>query len=77
MRLDTTISGIPCQIKVTHYSPGQEPRYSGAWEDDDPPDSPEIEFDVLDRRGRPAPWLAKKMTTKDEERICLEIENEH
>jgi len=28
---------------------------------------------VCDRRGRPAPWLEKKLTSKDERRIEQEI----
>ena len=36
----------------------------------DPPEPAEVEFTVLDRRGRPAPWLAKKMSQADVERIA-------
>lgn len=55
------IQGIPCAVEVTHYYVTHE--------DWDP-----IEFKVLDRRGRPAPWLERKMTDEDvakiEERIA-------
>jgi hypothetical protein len=27
------------------------------------------DWEILDTRGRPAPWLAKKMTAKDEEDV--------
>lgn len=33
----------------------------------------EVEFDVLDRRGRPAPWLERKLTDADRERIEYEV----
>jgi hypothetical protein len=36
----------------------------------------ECEFDILDRRGRPAPWLERKATDADRERITEEIENQ-
>jgi len=40
----------------------------------------EIEFTVCDRNGRPAPWLAAKMTAEDKsdiEDLILEQTNEH
>jgi hypothetical protein len=33
----------------------------------------DVEFNVLDRRGRPAPWLERKMTDADSMRIKTEI----
>lgn len=62
----TTISGIPCGVIITHYfymkgnyspmavDPGE---YYG---------EEEIEFDILDRKGYTASWLADKMTEQDE-----------
>ena len=38
----------------------------------------DIEFTVCDRRGRPAPWLANKLTDADVRRIESEIlEQDH
>jgi hypothetical protein len=35
-----------------------------------------VEYQVYDRRGRPAPWLEKKITPKDDQEIIeLLIEN--
>jgi hypothetical protein len=34
----------------------------------------ECDWQVLDRRGRPAPWLSKKLTSKIEAAIEQEIE---
>ena len=70
---ETTIAGIPCGIKVTAYSPGKPWRqhtFKGAGPGDcDPPEPAECEFLVLDRKGYEAPWLEKKMTHADVERI--------
>ena len=71
--METRISGIPCVINYT-VSGNYLPAYINA-----PPEYcyeaeyPEIEFVVCDRRGRPAPWLAAKMTAEDIQRIETEI----
>ena len=69
---DTTVCGIPCGIILTHYwymkgnfspravDPGE---YYG---------EEEIEFDVLDRKGYTANWLAQKMSEQD----VIDIEEE-
>ena len=62
MELDTRICGIPCIVRVTHFSPGTpHGRELG--------DDPCWEYEVLDRRGRPAPWLARKIAARDEDVI--------
>jgi hypothetical protein len=53
---NTTACGIPCQVEVTSYRPGTP---DGRWEPGDPT---EIEWQLLDRRGRRAPWLERKLT---------------
>lgn len=70
----TTISGIPCQIEVTHYL-RQAPNIRA----DNPDDFygyTELEFDVLDRRGRPAPWLERKLDDTQTARIKGELLSE-
>lgn len=71
--LETTIAGIPCIVRVTHYLdvPGCFSRNADS--DLDYYGYTEIEWEVCDRRGRPAPWLDRKMTDKDEDRIRTEI----
>jgi len=57
--------GIPCIVDVTYYDPGSPAKLSGhpdSWEPSDPED---IEVDLLDSRGRPAPWLTAKMSDAD------------
>ena len=72
--IESKISGIPCLIKVTHCHivPGTFSYHAGS--DLDYHGYSDIDFEVCDQHGRPAPWLEKKMTDKDIERICQEIE---
>lgn len=69
----TTIAGIPCVVEVTSYRPGCAAQIYGKPENCHDGWPAEIEFDVLDRRLRPAPWLANKMTDADAARIEGEI----
>ena len=68
--IEARIAGIPCLIEPTHVFV-QRPMGPSASNDMDCYGYAEIEFDVLDRKGRLAPWLEKKMTA--DERV--EIEN--
>jgi hypothetical protein len=72
MILATHIQGIPCRVRVTHYF--HQPAM-GYWADspDDCYGYTEIDFDVLDRRGRPAPWIERKMDDADTRAIEQEI----
>lgn len=67
------MAGIPCLIKVTHYFK-QKPMGPSADSDYDCYGYTDIEFEVCDRRGRPAPWLERKLTPEDKNRIDVEIE---
>lgn len=72
--IETRIAGIPCLIDVTHF---ERVRGSNQADSDwDYTGYSECEWDVLDRRGRPAPWISCKLTDKDRERIECEIEEE-
>ena len=73
--IEARISGIPCLIEPTLVIV-KKPDY-GTWDSDqDYYGYSEIEFTVCDRRGRPAPWLEKKMTKEEEEKIeTLILEN--
>lgn len=76
MDIQTRICGIPCQARVTRYfvQPPLGPQCDSDW---DCHGYTDIEFEVLDRRGRPAPWLAAKLTDKDESRIKTQIIEEY
>jgi hypothetical protein len=76
MEFDSRIAGIPCTIRVTHMFV-QPPHRGSPHTCDSDMDFygyTECEFDVLDRKGYPADWLAKKMTDEDERRITREAE---
>ena len=72
MILETRIKGIPCRVRVTHYF--RQPAM-GYWADsaDDAYGYTEIDFDVLDGRCKKAPWLERKMLSKDRRAIEREI----
>jgi len=71
--IETRVAGIPCLIGVTYYEAvGGSYSYHAA-SDWDYHGYTEADWEVLDRRGRPAPWLAKKLTTTDETRISDEL----
>ncbi len=73
MILATDIQGIPCRVRVLTYIPAKAARTWGPPERCYP-DQPEvIEFEVLDRRGYPAPWLERKMLDADTRAIEQEI----
>lgn len=70
MIFESKIQGIPCKVKVIDYYPyrpaarwGKEPNES------DPPELEGLEYTILDRKGYKAPWLMKKLTAQDDERI--------
>ena len=63
---ETRICGIPCLIRydvLGDYHPAT------MWE---PESHPELEWQVLDTRGRPALWLERKMTIKDDKALTDE-----
>ena len=67
MIFDSRIAGIPCQIEITHYAPPE--RGFITCMSSEPLDPGELEWIVLDRRGREADWLADKLTKADRQRI--------
>lgn len=74
-RVPVRVGGIPCLAEVTHYL--HVPPYRGPASYCDCPDDlygcTEIEFNVLDRNGRPAAWLEKKLTDAERQRVEAEI----
>ena len=67
---ESTVSGIPCIIKVTGYvnDPG---RTYGLPENCYPAEF-EFEYEVLDRKGYRAEWLERKLTDNDNDRLAEE-----
>ncbi len=56
------VCGIPCIIEVTHFDSVKGSYSYNAPSDMDYYGYTECEYEVLDRRGRPAPWLQRKVT---------------
>lgn len=71
--INTTVAGIPCIASLTDFVPGQEGITIGPIERCCPHEDPEIYFQILDRRGRPAPWLERKLTDDEGARIANEL----
>lgn len=63
------LHGIPCLIGVTHFSAVRGSYSRNAPSDLDYYGYMECEWDVLDQRGRLAPWLARKLTDRDRDSI--------
>ena len=74
--MNTHIAGIPCLVQVDYFFV-QKPLGPRADSDLDCYGYSDIDFTVLDRKGYAAPWLAKKMTSEDEERIKDELIEAH
>jgi hypothetical protein len=68
-RFASRVAGIPCLIEITHYAPGTAAYQRGHPDEWMPEEPAELEFQVCDQRGRLAPWLQRKLTAVDEDRI--------
>ena len=69
--IETTIAGIPCLIGVTHYECVRGSYNYNAASDVDYYGS--CSWVVLDRRGRAAPWLERKLNREECRRIDGEV----
>jgi phosphoenolpyruvate synthase/pyruvate phosphate dikinase len=70
--IESRVAGIPCLIGVESYR-RVKPDY-GSWESDwDYLGYTESDWQILDRKGRPAAWLERKLTEKEKQRILDEI----
>jgi len=70
--IETRVAGIPCLVGVTYFECVRGSYSYHAASDMDYHGYTECEFEVLDRRGRKAPWLERKLTDK----IIREIEQD-
>jgi hypothetical protein len=70
---ESNVCGIPCIIRVTHYDYYQPAFISGPPENCYPAEGGCGDWEVLDRRGRPAPWLERKLTDRERSRIDDEV----
>lgn len=72
---ESTVCGIPCIIRVLSWEPHLPAKVSGPPEYCYPAEGGYGDWEILDRRGRPAPWLEKKLTDKERTRIDAEVFN--
>jgi hypothetical protein len=71
--IETTVAGIPCIIGVIEYSSTSGSYSHNAASDWDYYGHTDCDWEVCDRRGRPAPWLARKVNDKITSEIKQEI----
>jgi predicted glycoside hydrolase/deacetylase ChbG (UPF0249 family) len=73
VRFKSDVGGIPCLIEVTRYVPAvPDTGLHGRPEDYSPGSDAEIDWNVLDRNGRRAEWLERKLSDVDYDRISEE-----
>jgi hypothetical protein len=73
MTFETTVNGIPCQCLVYAYAPARPMIiYGSGWGDCHPPEPEYFEYNLLDRRGRKAPWLERYITPEVNARLMEE-----
>ena len=71
--MDTRVANIPCKVEITRYYQGRAATIWGHPDGWAPGEPDEISFQVLDRRGRVAPWLEAKLDDADRRRIEDEL----
>ena len=78
--IKTTVAGIPAVIRVHNFVSVRGSHSYNAQSDMDYNGYTESEWEVCDRRGRPAPWLARKIndeiTARIEETISAYMKGE-
>ena len=73
--IEHTVCGIPCIIGVIDYTSVKGSYSYNAPSDMDYHGYTECDWELLDRKGYRANWLAKKMTSRDEDSINEAISN--
>ena len=72
---ESRVCGIPCIIRVKYWEVYIPAQRSGPPERCYPEEGGEGDWEILDRKGRPAVWLERKMTQSDHNRLDREIFN--
>jgi hypothetical protein len=67
--VDVRIAGIPATVQVNSYLSVKGSYSYNAPSDLDYYGYEDFDYEICDRRGRPAPWLEKKATKEDRENI--------
>lgn len=71
--METRVAGIPCTARIDYVNMVEGSYSYNAASDLDYHGYSEVVWELCDRRGRPAPWLDKKLTPADAARIENEI----
>lgn len=71
--IESRVAGIPCIIGVTYFESVRGSYDYNAASDMDYRGYTDCEWEVLDRRGRKAAWLERKLTDEDVSEIESEI----
>lgn len=75
IEIESRVCGIPCIISVDRIEPFTPGRFFGPPELCFPDEGGEIEWTLLDRRGRRAGWLERKMNDRDRDQVLETILN--
>jgi hypothetical protein len=67
--IEHRVCGIPCLIGVTDYESYTPAYISGPPENCYPAEGGSGDYEILDQRGRPAPWLERKMKPRDHDDV--------
>jgi hypothetical protein len=72
IKIPTRVAGIPAVARVTYasYTRPDPSTWASDW---DFYGGWTLDWEVCDRRGRPAPWLARKATEQERRRIEAEL----
>lgn len=63
--IEARVAGIPCLIGVTEFNCTRGSYSYNADSDYDYYGTMDVDFEVLDRRGRPAAWLERKLDANE------------
>lgn len=69
--IEVSVNGIPALAYITHYRKGSTGCYGGAGPPL-PPDPPELEYELYDRKGYKADWL-ERLADKDRDAVEQQI----
>ena len=69
----TRVCGIPCIVRVLSWEYYRPARTDGPPDYCYPAEGGEGDWEILDRKGRPAAWLERKMTEEDRSAISREV----
>ena len=69
---DAPVCGIPCTIRVLSWDAYIPAQISGPPDNCYPAEGGYGEWEIFDRRGRPAPWLEKKLHADKRELARIE-----